>query len=407
MTSHAARQGSASIVYPTAGPGSATALEHDHWSRLPAAPISGRTDQATVWTGHQMLIWGGGSGTQGTQLHADGAGYDPVSKRWSLLPPGPLSARRDAAAVWTGNAMFVWGGYDDARRGSFHAVNEGALYNPTTRQWRMLPPSPLSARVDATALWTGRDVVVIGGQPAVTTPGGAYSDAAAYDLATNTWRRLPDPPVRYRHAVQQVVALTAGSDIYAWLPWDHVIQHKHSGSEHVGMNVDRFDTSTDRWSAVNANGDVPAGVNSPVWTGKEIIMLAAQLCPSSCPGPLPGAYGWRYDRRTDAWSAIAHGHGDAIDAQAVWTGAVLLAFNNDSYVSGDGGTIYPGDMEMWAPNRNRWTTLPMAPYAGESESISAVWAGDRLLLWGRMSPGGGANQPQLAPTRTIGLSFGN
>jgi hypothetical protein len=399
--------------YPSTGPGSAAALEQGHWSRLPAAPIPGRTGQATVWTGQQMLVWGGGSGKQGSDLRSDGAAYGPAANSWSTLPTGPLSGRSGMASVWTGHDMFIWGGYDDNSPGSFHAAGDGALYNPNTHLWRQLPPSPLSPRVNATALWTGNEVIVIGGQPAITTAQQTtYIDAAAYDPTTDTWRRLPTPPTTQHFPVASVSAMAAGQSIYAWLTWVHGTQHsdaggERSGSAHVGLDVDRYDTSTGRWIQVHAKGDLPTGVNSPLWTGSEILMPAAQLCPPSflCPVAF-GTRGWRFDPRTNTWTAISRGPGDALHSQAAWTGRALLVFNNDSSASGDHPTpVDPGDIEVWAPNTNRWTALPRAPYSGDPATTSAVWTGDRLLMWGRMRPDPESTQP-LSNTQAIGLSYG-
>jgi hypothetical protein len=75
--------GGSGINYPSTGPGSAAVLEQGQWSRLPAAPIPGRTGQATVWTGQQMLVWGGSSGTQNQDYRSDGAAYDPAGNSWS------------------------------------------------------------------------------------------------------------------------------------------------------------------------------------------------------------------------------------------------------------------------------------------------------------------------------------
>ena len=60
------------------------------WARLPRAPIAPRSEYAAVWTGKQMIVWGGYSGN--TQ-YGDGAAYDPATRTWSKLAAGPLPAR--------------------------------------------------------------------------------------------------------------------------------------------------------------------------------------------------------------------------------------------------------------------------------------------------------------------------
>src|SRR5688500_9300266 len=69
---------------------------------------------------------------------------------------------------------------------------------PTDAQgWSRTAAGPLSARNNATAVWTGQEVLVFGGDrtycpPRVTCdyePGPAFRDGAAYDPAADSWRR--------------------------------------------------------------------------------------------------------------------------------------------------------------------------------------------------------------------------
>ena len=66
------------------------------------------------------------------------------------------SARYLHTAVWTGSEMIVWGGN--------YATNTGGRYNPSTDSWTAtsLTNAP-SARADHTAVWTGSEMIVWGG----------------------------------------------------------------------------------------------------------------------------------------------------------------------------------------------------------------------------------------------------
>ena len=93
------------------------------WRKL-AAMDSGRARAATVWTGQRLLLWGGETGRPGgfvTPPH--GLTYDPRADRWSPLPQAPLEGRIHPLAAWTGRAMIVWGG----DRG----FTDGALFTPS------------------------------------------------------------------------------------------------------------------------------------------------------------------------------------------------------------------------------------------------------------------------------------
>jgi len=64
------------------------------------------------------MLWGGGTtDSPGDQPPATvmpgGAAYDPAADRWEALPAGPLSPRARTVAVWTGRELIVWGGEAD------------------------------------------------------------------------------------------------------------------------------------------------------------------------------------------------------------------------------------------------------------------------------------------------------
>jgi hypothetical protein len=396
----------ASPPAPTTPPVSAAELATDHWSTLPPAPIVGRTEQATVWTGSQMLIWGGFAGDNNTRFLADGAAFSPATNQWSVLPVSPLSARAEVASTWTGTDLFVWGGYDSRPGNEFDATADGALYDPATRQWHMLPPSPLSARASATALWTGKEVVVLGGEPTGWTQSQDWdTDAAAYNPSTNTWRRLSSLPRLPDRTVQSVTAVAAGADIYAWQTWTQVVPPGGGPNSfaRAGVQMDRYDATTNQWATVPAKVNAPSGVSEPIWTGSEIVMPAfTTACPSDCPEGTR-VRGARFDPGPRTWTLIPYGPGDTAPAPAVWTGDALLTYDSDLYTSGPAGTTHPGAAAAWSADTNKWTELPGAAYEGDD--ISSVWTGTQLLEWGQMTPVRDANTIHQ-PIRTMGLSFG-
>jgi hypothetical protein len=58
-----------------------------------------------------------------------GLAYDPAQNRWSPLPQAPLLGRLDPTAVWTGSQLIVWGG---AKPGGnvASAFSDGAAFTP-------------------------------------------------------------------------------------------------------------------------------------------------------------------------------------------------------------------------------------------------------------------------------------
>lgn len=162
----------------------------DTWRRIPPAPVSGRWSHAVVWTGSEMIVWGGGNAR--SEL-ADGAAYNPATATWRELPPAPLSTRQWLPLLWTGREMIVWGGSSISR-----SVANGAAYDPATDSWRELSKSPLRGRHDHSAVWTGSEMIAFGGY----NYRRSFADGAAYDPISDSWRKLPPAPIkpRFDHA---------------------------------------------------------------------------------------------------------------------------------------------------------------------------------------------------------------
>lgn len=133
------------------------------WAPMAAIPETreggGRDTFTSVWTGEKMLVWGGYSrnATCNPCNHEDGAAYDLDSDSWTLMSPAPLSGRGAHRAVWTGREMLVWGGFNSTE------VNDGATYNPESDTWAQLPNSPLLPRQGPAMVWTGDQAVIWGG----------------------------------------------------------------------------------------------------------------------------------------------------------------------------------------------------------------------------------------------------
>ena len=138
----------------------------------PQTRESGARDTfSSVWTGEKMLVWGGYSRSEDCNPcnHDDGAAYDLSSDTWTLMSPAPLSGRGAHRAVWTGREMVVWGGFNTTEQ------NDGATYNPESDTWAQLPESPLLPRQGQAMVWTGEQVVIWGGHG----PHGEGEGAAA------------------------------------------------------------------------------------------------------------------------------------------------------------------------------------------------------------------------------------
>ncbi|GBD84600.1 kelch motif protein [bacterium BMS3Abin02] len=161
------------------------------WRPMAPAPEA-RRSPAAVWTGSRMLIWGGdramGDSTV-PDLADDGFAYDPATDTWSLIPAAPIAGRCSMFNVWTGTELIVWGGMVD-HDGMYGAVGDGAAYDPATNTWRVLAPSPLGGKDPGVGVWTGHEMI-IGGNGDATDGDLGW---ASYDPVTDSWSEIPDPP---------------------------------------------------------------------------------------------------------------------------------------------------------------------------------------------------------------------
>jgi N-acetylneuraminic acid mutarotase len=152
----------------------------DTWRRITPLPAA-RGGATAAWDGRELLVVGGAPAPRGGNpqpLAKVGFAYAPVTNRWRPLPPME-SGRFAEAAVWTGKQLLLWGGSQTAGAGPPVIPPHGLAYDPTPNRWSPLPQAPLLGRLDPTAVWTGKQLIVWGGQK----PGAgirSFADGAAF-----------------------------------------------------------------------------------------------------------------------------------------------------------------------------------------------------------------------------------
>jgi hypothetical protein len=352
--------------------GSAAWLAHGHWSKSSIAP-SGSGSGSMVWTGKQVIVWGGIVGMHGFGSTGDGAAYDPETDTWSALPKAPISPRGGQAAVWTGSEMVIWGGQEGM---SGPTYNDGAAFDPTTNTWRMLAQSPLPPMSGATALWDGHEVIVLGGQPQqINGLQGASPDVATYDPATDSWRMHAAMPMVAGHDAPQVSAYLAGTKILAVVEWQRLAQtHPELGIRGtLGMDLFSLDVTTGTWSPVTPPTTGLTHASPFVWTGTDLIGSVTTECGLCHPSgivdpqprpPAPDPVTYRFDPMSGVWTKVASRAG-GVDADGrapvAWTGSAL---------------VYLGQgLSAWDPKTDRWTDVPRPPLFGPM-----FWTGHTLVV---------------------------
>src|SRR5579862_6814282 len=168
----------------------------DSWTALSTtnAPISINSGQ--VWTGRELIVWGGGTQTN------TGARYDPVTNTWTpTATTGAPLARQFPCAVWTGANMIIWGGFSSLSPAPNQGLNDGGLYDPVTDSWSPISlagaPSPRGGF--CTAVWTGEEMIIWGGYDG----GGPFLNTGGrFNPTANAWSSttlLAAPAGRHLH----------------------------------------------------------------------------------------------------------------------------------------------------------------------------------------------------------------
>jgi hypothetical protein len=152
----------------------------DTWRTVASGGPAGKVGHGAAWTGSRMMVWGGSTGTE---LRNDGAAWDAATNTWSSIAAAPVALvpRRDHIVGWTGSEFLVWGG----RTGDASYTATGALYSAATNTWRTMASAPIEGRASPSAGIVSGYLIVLGG----TCAAGPCGDAARYDPATDTWKK--------------------------------------------------------------------------------------------------------------------------------------------------------------------------------------------------------------------------
>ncbi len=215
--------GSEAVVWATDGTAELVA-EYDPasnaWRMLPASgmPVSNGAAVQVFWTGARVLVWKATPAGYPVPKFAYGALLDPTTGVWTAVAPPPVVLGGYGDAVtWTSDGLFVWSGQESGSDSQLYGT--GAMYDAATNSWTTLPSSPLADRVGATAIFTGRQVLVFGG--GVSASGASIqlaTDNASYDPATRAWSLLPSAPPSSQIAGDTLAAATARW--FAFGAWD-------------------------------------------------------------------------------------------------------------------------------------------------------------------------------------------
>lgn len=300
--------------------------------------------------------------------------------------PGPLQLRFGHSVVWTGQEMIVWGGAADEE--SQDRLADGAAFDPSTNTWRTIATAPLEPRFDHHAIWTGSEMLILGG--------AGRRDGAAYDPSTDSWRPIADSPFppappSNMPGLGRSAAIWASDRFFVW--------------ETLTDRMAVYYLATDSWEVLPGVGAEVVGGRLR-WTGQELIAL--WNTPASVGiGPLRGARlrngEWvpmatppdttAPSARSSFWDGtrlMLAGHSVSLSydlGSDSWSGREAAPFEGCvSYMSeplnlaGRGSLVLCDETSLFYDyEAGFWAVVAVQ---GEAEPRFAAWTGTELLVWG-------------------------
>ncbi len=329
----------------------------DRWSPMAFADApAARALHTALWTGSELVIWGGRGSTGAL---GDGARWNPMTDRWIAMQSDASApaARWDHVGLWTGSELVVWGGRNAASGG---LLGDGARWDPRTDRWRVMLSSPdqPAPRARPAYAWTGSEAVVFGG---LGEQGGSAAGGARWEPSSDRWRPMspvgapPGGPGR---------AVFTGSEVLV-----------------ATIQLARWDAQSDLWRPVSPGFPSGASGYSLVWTGSEALLWGGLQ------GGRPTGSGVRYDPGSDRLRPMlaAGAPSGRTEQSGVWTGSELVVWGG---TAGDtlGDPAGLGDGGRWSP-RDVWLPISATGAPSARWGHSAVWSGSELLVWGGVGQG--------------------
>jgi hypothetical protein len=242
-----------------------------------------------VWTGQLLVIWGGQS--ESGQALRDGAVYDPRSEAWELLPDAPVSGHQ---AAWDGTGLLVWGVTPAMEVAASHL-------SIADRRWD-LSIAPLALGHALEGAWINGSLVLVSYQV------GAVADVAVLGPERGRWDELDWVPVSGSASPPVVGSLEALFLVGA--------PSESGEAANFALNP-----RTHTWRELQ---DAPfAGFrpDRPLWTGRLAVFLGMSLV--------------AYDPAQDSWLRLVDDLGlDREGYASAWVGDRIVVWGGSPLADG-------------------------------------------------------------------------
>lgn len=335
---------------------------------------SSRSLHTAVWTGDEMIVFGGRDGSSGSTLD-DGGVFDPIKNQWKKITITSGKKRYMHSAHWTGEKMIVWGGYRinggsavwrydgfiyDPRSGEVETI-ENPGWNPVSSTWAFDPRQQ--------SVWTGDRLIVWGG---VDENGDAIG--GSYDPITKSWDDLGRRQIDAPQKIAGHSLTFTGKEIIVWGGYEGA----DGGSRRVTQTGAVYKLAEGQWIDIQTNGQTPSprAGHQAVWTGSELFIfsgggVASQRELKSTGGLL--------NPNTMKWQAVSSEM--VIERQGhttIWNGHEALVYGGKS----NRLRTYFSEVYRYDPQSARWQGVNSKTTPESRWQHSAVWTGSSLIIWG-------------------------
>lgn len=313
------------------------------WSKLAPAPIYPHYNPRAAWTGKRMYIWGGADGSAPAEL----AAYTPETGAWTKAPPPPSPMAGGAEMVWSNppgqpGRLLIWGA------SSCRVQNgTGMRYRPSTHTWSWMRKSPLRTRQGFRMIWTGTRMVVWGGYDCATGS-QEFKDGASYDPVSNTWELLPSASSGVHPRRNHV--LTWGAPSYPQL---FLFGGEYTAPTSTSALRDgaAYNPATGRWTLIQPPPDsvyFPPRLNATqFWAGDRLWIWGGWLWGHQVNQELDS--GATYSPASGWEQLPSGGPSPRTDAVGVWTGGEAIIWGGQVETKSPPGVRPLGDGKIFTP----------------------------------------------------------
>jgi len=347
--------------------GTINALNSDTWFAISGdigAPES-RARHSAVWTGTEMIVWGGYHTNTKDPLNTGGI-YNVNNQKWRPMSTdkAPI-ARYSPFALWTGDYMLIWGGF-----GFDGNLYDGGLYDPVGNTWifkrEML--SPLKHHITASnhcILKDNKDcaeVIFI-----IKNSDEIIKITYAVDSDTWVFDNIKPPPFPINVKNQRSYPINSNQFWYSYQPGITIYSYIYNIDENTWKNKGSFDV------------DDYFEIGYTFIYGDNIFVWAF----TSLGNDNFKNIGYNYNISTPTYSKMPEWNKKLQIKYKDYSSEFILVGNKIVIWGGEGlNQTYYNDGVVFYIEKNQWASTSMRSSLEGRTCHSAVVAGSSLIIWG-------------------------